>query len=396
MTKFKQLFSTPKKATVTILCMLAMVAVLGTGTVFAASAIAESSSIGAENAKNFAFADTGVDPVSASNVKAEFDYEHGQFVYEVEFIAGNSAYEYWIKASNGTVVKKQVEIVTQDGSSAVATAEITLDRAKEIALEDAGLAAADVTFTKEKLDLDDGISVYDVDFYADNGEYEYEINAVTGTVYSKSREVLMTTASTNPEGTSSTIASETPASSQTSQETTNNTQQNQNTQSGQQTQNPQTNQTNTADDTISVETAKEKALAVAGVSASAATFTKAKLDYDDGISVYDIEFYISGYEYDYEINAKTGAVRSKDIEAIGTASQPQNGGTASYIGIEKAKSIALTHAGVSDVTYTKAKMDRDDGQVVYEIEFRKDGMEYDYTIRATDGFILEYDSEWDD
>ena len=94
MTKFKQLFSTPKKATVTILCMLAMVAVLGTGTVFAASAIAESSSIGAENAKNFAFADAGVDPVSASNVKAEFDYEHGQFVYEVEFIAGNSEYEY--------------------------------------------------------------------------------------------------------------------------------------------------------------------------------------------------------------------------------------------------------------------------------------------------------------
>ena len=232
MTKFKQLFSTPKKAAVTILCILAMVAVLGTGTVFAASAIAESSSIGAENAKNFAFADAGVDPVSASNVKAEFDYEHGQFVYEVEFMAGNSEYEYWIKASNGTVVKKQVEIVTQDGSSAIATAEITLDRAKEIALEDAGLAAADVTFTKEKLDVDDGISVYDVDFYADNVEYEYEINAVTGAVYSKSREALMTTASSNPEGTSSATASE-----------------------------PQTNQANTADDRIGVETAKEKALA---------------------------------------------------------------------------------------------------------------------------------------
>lgn len=367
MTKFKQLFSTPKKAAVTILCMLAMVAVLGTGTVFAASAIAESSSIGAENAKNFAFADAGVDPVSASNVKVEFDYEHGQFVYEVEFMAGNSEYEYWIKASNGTVVKKQVEIVTQDGSSAIATAEITLDRAKEIALEDAGLAAADVTFTKEKLDVDDGISVYDVDFYADNVEYEYEINAVTGAVYSKSREALMTTASSNPESTSSATASK-----------------------------PQTNQANTADDRIGVETAKEKALADAGVSASAATFTKAKLDYDDGISVYDIEFYTSGYEYDYEINARTGAVRSKDIEAIGAASQPQNGSTTSYIGIEKAKSIALTHAGVSGVTYTKAKLDHDDGQTVYEIEFRKNGMEYEYTIRATDGFILESDSEWDD
>lgn len=31
-----------------------------------------------------------------------------------------------------------------------------MERAKEIALEDAGLAAADVTFTKEKLDVDDG------------------------------------------------------------------------------------------------------------------------------------------------------------------------------------------------------------------------------------------------
>ena len=384
MTKFKQFFSTPKKAAITILCMLAMVAVLGTGTVFAASAIAESSSIGAENAKNFAFADAGVDPVSASNVKAEFDYEHGQFVYEVKFMAGNSEYEYWIKASNGTVVKKQVEIVSQDGSSAVATAEITLDRAKEIALEDAGLAAADVTFTKEKLDVDDGISVYDVDFYADNVEYEYEINAVTGAVYSKSKEVLMTT------------ATEPPASSQVSQETANNTQQNQNSQTGQQTQNPQTNQANTTDDMISVETAKDKALADAEVSASAATFTKAKLDYDDGTSVYDIEFYTSGYEYDYEINARTGAVRSKDIEAIETASQQQGSNETSYIGVEKAKSIALSHAGVSDVTYTKAKLDHDDGQVVYEIEFRKGGIEYEYTIRATDGSILEHDSEWDD
>ena len=71
--------------------------------------------------------------------------------------------------------------------------------------------------------------------------------------------------------------------------------QNQNTQTGQQqTQNPQTNQTNTADDMISVETAKEKALADAGVSASAATFTKAKLDYDDGQVVYEIEFRKNG------------------------------------------------------------------------------------------------------
>lgn len=379
MTKLKQLFSTPKKIAVTILCILAIVAVLGAGTVFAASSIAESSSIGAENAKNFAFADIGLDPLAASDVKAEFAHEHRQFVYKVEFMVGNSEYEYWIKASNGTVLKKQVEIVAQDGSSVVATAKITLDRAKEIALKDAGLAITEVTFTEGKLDVDDKISVYDIDFYADNVEYEYEINAITGAVYSKSKEALATNVSKNPVSTSPTNKAET----QASQKGVNNKRQD---------QKPQTNQKNMADDVIGVDAAKNKALKDAGVSASAATFTEAKLDYDDEISVYDIEFYTSSHEYEYEIDAKTGAVRSKDIGERETTGKQQSGSAANYIGIEKAKSIAITHAGVSDVTYTKAKLEHDDGQAVYEIEFCKGSVEYEYTIRATDGSILEYES----
>lgn len=388
MTKIKKLFATPKKTVVTVACMIAMVALLGTGTVFAASAIVEGSSIGTENAKNFAFADAGIDPVSASNVKAEFDYEHGQFVYEVEFVAGNSEYEYWIKASDGTVVKKQVKIITKDGSNVVATAEITLDKAKEIALADAGLTVADVTFTKEKLDVDDGISVYDIDFFADNVEYEYEINAVTGAVYSKSKETIVTAA---PESTAPVATEESQTPGQPPQKTVKDTQSNQSSQASQQP--AQNNGTQSAGENISVDTAKNKALSDAGVSASDATIIKAKLDYDDGIPTYDVEFYTSSHEYDYEIDARTGAVRSRDIEAIETVPQQQG---SSYIGVEKAKSIALGHAGVSNVTYTKAKLDSDDGLVVYEIEFRKDGKEYEYTIRATDGFILEYDSEWDD
>lgn len=106
--------------------------------------------------KNFAFADAGVDPVSAQITKIEFDYEQGQFVYEIEFVAEGTEYEYWIKASDGSVVKKEIEIVTLDGSNATVTAKITLDDAKQTALEDAGVAISDATFTKEKLDLDDG------------------------------------------------------------------------------------------------------------------------------------------------------------------------------------------------------------------------------------------------
>lgn len=402
MTKLKNLFSSPKKTAATIACIIAVAALLGTGTVFAASAIAESSAIGTENAKNFAFADAGIDPVSASNVRAEFEYEHGQFVYDIEFESGNSEYEYWIKASDGTVVKKQAEIIAQNGSNVVATAEITRDKAKNIALDDAGLAITDVTFTKEKLDVDDGISVYDIDFYADNMEYEYEINAVTGAVHSKSKETLETSIpaakSENPAPVATVEPQETAPSVQ---ETGSNTQSNQSSQASQQpaqeaAENPQANQSEAASGDIGAEAAKSNALADAGVAASDATFIKAEPDYDDGVPIYDVEFYTASHEYDYEIDARTGAVRGKDIEAVETASQQQGNTNGSDIGVEKAKSIALGHAGLSDVTFTKAKLDHEDGQVVYEIEFRKAGMEYDYTILAADGSILEYDSEWDD
>jgi calsequestrin-1 len=49
---------------------------------------------------------------------------------------------------------------------------------------------------------------------------------------------------------------------------------------------------------------------------------------------------------------------------------------------------------VADVTFSKAKLDNDDGRLEYEIEFFRDGVEYDYTIDAVNGSILECDSEY--
>ncbi len=66
--------------------------------------------------------------------------------------------------------------------------EITLERAKEIALSDAGLTESDAVFTKTKQEMERGISVYEIEFYAGNTEYEYEINGKAGTIYSKSKE----------------------------------------------------------------------------------------------------------------------------------------------------------------------------------------------------------------
>ena len=183
----KNLFSPPKKAAVTVLCALAILTAVGTGTAFAVSAVAESTSIGADKAKMFAFADAGVDPVAAENVRTEFDFEQGHFIYDVEFTANGTEYGYWIQASDGSVVKK-IELIGAGGSKTGITAAITQKDARKIALEDAGLTEAEVTISAEKLDTENGVAVYEVDFVKGNVKYEYDINATTGAVYSKSSE----------------------------------------------------------------------------------------------------------------------------------------------------------------------------------------------------------------
>lgn len=378
MNKIKSLFETPKKAVIMIVGIIVAAGIVGVGTSYAARTAAKSSSIGAESAKNFAFADAGIDPVTAQAVRVEFDFEHGQFVYEVEFTADGTEYDYWIKASDGTVVKKELELIDSAAAGGIASAEITVDQAKETALADAGLDAADVTFVKEKLDMDNGTPVYELEFYAENTKYEYEINASTGAVYSKSKE-------TN-------LPAQIPASDESAPQTI--------LQAGADSQTNSAAQQSAAD--IGLDAAKNAALADAGVSASEATFTKQKQDYDDGALVYDIEFYTASSEYDYEIDAASGSVRSRDIEALrgqsgNSVSGGASAGSGSYIGVDQAKSTAAGHAGfaVSDVNFSKAKLDSDDGYTVYEVEFYKDGIEYEYKINAQTGDILEYDSEHD-
>lgn len=58
--------------------------------------------------------------------------------------------------------------------------------------------------------------------------------------------------------------------------------------------------------------AKQIALDKAGVSASKADFRYVKLDSDDGVKVYEVKFYAGDFEYEVEINARTGAVIDYD------------------------------------------------------------------------------------
>ena len=184
---------------------------------------------------------------------------------------------------------------------------------------------------------------------------------------------------------------------------------------------PTTLAANNPSEDIGIERAKQIALSHAGLSQGSVSFVKAELDHEDGVKVYDIEFYSGNVEYDYEINAASGAIISvdRDIEnySIPTAAPapaptpaptaaptpaptaapaPTQPAAPSNISAERAKQIALSHAGVGGASFTKVELDTDDGVAVYEIEFKVDNVEYDYEINAVSGAIISSKSEVDD
>ena len=61
---------------------------------------------------------------------------------------------------------------------------ISSDEAKNIALQHANLTDNQVTFIKVSKDYDDGIHIYEVEFHYNNREYNYDINAINGTILS--------------------------------------------------------------------------------------------------------------------------------------------------------------------------------------------------------------------
>lgn len=62
---------------------------------------------------------------------------------------------------------------------------ISVDQAKQIAMQNAGLRASDVVFTKSCLDMDDGGEEYDIDFLVGMKEYNYDIDASTGAIVNR-------------------------------------------------------------------------------------------------------------------------------------------------------------------------------------------------------------------
>lgn len=166
---------------------------------------------------------------------------------------------------------------------------------------------------------------------------------------------------------------------------------------------------------VGVSSAKSIALKHASLTSSKVSVIEADLDSENGIMVYEVEFYYNGYEYDYEINALTGEVvrntkeydddyiadndddddyesntQTNETTSTTTNNSTNNNTTTTYISKTKAKTIALAHAGVSSTEAfdMDTEFDRENGIYVYEVDFETSTYEYEYVINAITGKIV--------
>ena len=254
---------------------------------------------------------------------------------------------------------------------------IRMEEAQEAALKAADIEAADADISATTLSEAAGVACYKVEFTSGEYAYAYTVNAETGAVMEmSSQEQNAQSSGTQTEVADSTV----PATAQTSGSAS--------AQAQTSAAAPAQNATGTG--TVDEAAAQKIALEHAGVKAADATITKSKLDYEDGRQVYDIEWYAGGAKYDYEIAVDTGEIISSGYEGK-TAGADSNNVTVSEAA---AKKTALDRvSGATDKDIYEWKLDYDDGRPEYEGKIIYGGTEYEFTIDAATGSVMEWDAE---
>ena len=367
-------------------------AVLGTVLEKQQKEIVATDFISLEEAKEIALKEAGLDEATQKIVftREELNRNSGKPCYILEFYTAKKQYSYKVDAKNGSIMEAYHFILLAD--------------AKKIALDDAGVSEK-VTFTEETL-VAGGIKTpyYRFVFADTKTQWTYRIDAVLGTVLEKQQKEIVTT------------------------------------------------------DFISLEEAKEIALKDAGLNESTQkiVFTREELNRNSGKPCYILEFYTAKKQYSYKVDAKDGSILeayhfilladAKKI-ALDDAGVSEKvtfteetliaGGIKSpyysfafesdtarwtykidavlgsimdktydkivspapeFIGLEKAKQIALKDAGLDEtaqkIVFTREELSRNSGKPCYILEFYTSKCEYAYKVDAVSGDIIEKNIEW--
>lgn len=246
---------------------------------------------------------------------------------------------------------------------------ISMEAAQEVALKAANIAAEDAAISATTLNEVAGSSCYKVEFTSGDYAYAYTVNAETGAVMemsSREKNAVDTQAQTE-----ATVPAADSATTQSSAAAT----------------------VQTVTGTVDEEMAQKIALEHAGVKATDATITKSKLDYEGRRQVYEIEWYAGGKKYDYEIAVDTGEILSSGYDEKTSGWSVSNSSNVT-VSEADAKQTALGRvSGATQKDIYEWKFDYDDGRPEYEGKIIYGGTEYDFTIDASSGAVIEWEAE---
>ena len=355
----------------------------------------EKAYIGKEQALTIAYSHAKADSAQVKLDEIEFDTDNGIVIYEIEFKAGTTKYEYEINAITGEITNYSIELdddnndqngnkddnqdkndqddddddddvdVDDNDDKKDAPPYIGRGNAKKAAYAHSNVKVNQVKNIETDFDYDNGKAIYEIEFETSDAEYEYVIEAKTGLILKSEKKDKK---SNSPDITT--------------------------------TEKPSY---------IDKTTAKSIVLAHAGVTEADITKYEIELDKedDDNIAVYEIEFKVKNAKYNYEVDAITGKVlesESKSNEGKKPSKDdvtpiPSTSPT-SYLDETKVKELVFQHAGVDagNIKNIKIKLDKedDDNVAVYEIEFKIGKVEYEYEVDAITGSILKSQVEKDD
>ena len=181
------------------------------------------------------------------------------------------------------LAKLSVEELKDLAEAGAPAMPIGMDAARTAAEEYAGTTAVDSVTAEVDSELDESPAHYEVELHMAWGEFEYLVDAYTGKVLSGQKDLLTTASTPSTPNVTTKPSDQKPDPSGTAQD-------------------------------IGYAKAKSIALNHAGVSENEAYDMDIELDDEDGILVYEVEFKSGNMEYDYEINAATGAILKHESE----------------------------------------------------------------------------------
>ena len=334
-------------------------------------------------AKEIALTDAGV---YAEDAKITFTVE--------EYVGGGIKTPYFYFVFNNDTVQWTYRIDATLGSvfeKSEVTLLISLQKAREIALNDAGITDEnEATFTKEELNRSTDRPCWILEFYTEKYQYSYKIDAKTGEIVFSTRYISMAKARTI--ALSDAELSDSNKVVFTVEKLVD---------GGIKTpyylfvfNNGFTQWTYRIDATdgrvmyrneevlmVSLDKAKEIALADAVPEGVEVVFTKEILSRNSGRPCWILEFYTEKYQYTYKVDAKTGEVIF----------------SRRYIYIERAREIALKDAEIEYVDRVEFTVEElVDGGIktpYYLFVFNNGSTQWTYRIDATDGGIQFTDKE---